>query len=314
LGFSGTSAIGDLRALATRCLHPVGVTIPELTESALVELEGLAGAPLPLWDMALPVLVDTSAFSEVEFGPEGPRVVRPIDAAGWEYRLAVMERLTRALGAQCYLVAPDRVGDQRVTLDRLATYAPRLRALRAAGARIIVAIQRGPLLQAAFDRACAEVLGFDDFIRGIPGNKDAIGTRELIAYAMAVRPRAVHLLGIGPQARRFRRMVAVFCRANEDVEVSCDSNMIAANVGHENGRGGGPRSVTAWSRYYEENPGEVRPDWTPREAAVFMAFRPQILWHRFSKHAFMHHNVIFTIDGRPPPTQFAFPGVLEVSK
>lgn len=170
---SGSSAVADLRGL-TRWLHPVGVSIPDLGERALVEVEKLAG-------LEVPVFVDTGAFAEVEATTRGFHVVRPIDDGAWDTRVAVGLRIGRVLGAQAYVVAPDRVGDQVETLRRMRRHREAMGALRALGARVVVPLQRGARTTAAFDHACAEALGFDDYVRAVPGNKDAMPLVELEA-------------------------------------------------------------------------------------------------------------------------------------
>ena len=139
----------------------------------------------------------------------------------------------------------------------------------------------------------------------IPSNKDAMPVRELHAYLGAVRPAAVHLLGMGPQAARFPGFVEMARRARADVAISCDSNLIAAHVGHTNGRGGGPRLVTAWAEHLEREVAAGRRAGRQdriREDAVAMAFGPQIALNRFYR-GFQALGYVFTPDGGPPRGQ-----------
>lgn len=277
---SGSSAVGDIRGFA-RILHPLGVAIPELSERALRELESLA-------TIGVPVFIDTGAFSEVEFGPEGLRVVSPIDDAEWTNRMGISLRLAASLGDRAYAVAPDRVGDQGVTLERLRSNVGALGALRSLGARIVAPIQQGAMAPSEFDRAVADVLGFDDFVRGIPGNKDAMPSHVLENYLRSVRPHAAHVLGVGPKNSRFEEFCAIFSRLIPRARISCDSNLIAANVGRTNGRGGRMRRLTAAAHPGE--PGSDRvvfgPDGEPlpmdvsREDAIVLAFGPALFFER----------------------------------
>jgi hypothetical protein len=193
----------------------------------------------------VPVFVDSGAFSEVRFDARAGRMVdcAPISHEEWVRRLDVYRQLAERLGSRVLLVAPDKVGDQGETLRRLARYAPQLRRLRDMGAQIIVPIQRGAVAPAAFDARCAEILGFGDFVRGIPSKK-AAATVEQIAELSAALPAdaRVHLLGLGPFGPRYRRVMAALSRPAE--LVSCDSNRIRALVGASNGPGGGPRVLT----------------------------------------------------------------------
>jgi hypothetical protein len=191
------------------------------------------------------VFVDSGAFGEVKFCPEAGRLVdrNPITHAEWTRRLDAYQRIAKALGSNAFLVAPDKVGDQAETLRRLALYAPRVRALRALGANIIVPIQRGEMAGADFDRECARVLGFDDYIRGIPSKKAAASVAEIAELSSSLPVDArIHLLGLGPFGSRYRAVLAAIGRQPE--LVFCDSVRIKALVGRTNGPGGGPRILT----------------------------------------------------------------------
>ena len=253
---SGASAPSDLRGLA-RIRHPLGVSIPQLSGPALDYLCTLRGIA--------PVFVDTEAFSEVD--REG-RVVAPITDAAWIDRTRVMHRIAASLGADAWIVAPDRVGDQQETLRRLARFEDVLRAIVALGARLVVPIQRGGMSATLFHDAAAAIVG-GPFVCGIPGNKAAMPAGELEDFLRARRPRAVHLLGVGPKSPRFHALVDVLRRFVPTAEVSCDSNGLAALVGKTNGRGGAPRALTAW----QEQTGE-------REGAVIMAIGPKLFYDR----------------------------------
>lgn len=192
-----------------------------------------------------PVFVDSGAFGEVRFDPALGRLVdhRPITHADWLERLAGYDRIAAALGSRAYLVAPDKVGDQAETLRRLALYAPRIRTLRDLGANIIVPIQRGALPGADFDRECSAVLGFSDYVRGIPSKKAAASVAEIGELSRSLPADArVHLLGLGPFGERYDAVIAALDRAPE--LVTCDSVRIKALVGRTNGPGGTPRILT----------------------------------------------------------------------
>jgi len=191
------------------------------------------------------VFVDSGAFGEVRFDPTAGGLVvhRPITHEDWIERLDAYERIATALGSRCYLVAPDRVGDQQETLLRLERYADRVRRLRDLGANIIVPIQRGELDGAEFDRLCSDVLGFFDYVRGIPSKKAAASVDEIAALSRALPADArVHLLGLGPFGDRYDEVVEALGRPAE--LVSCDSVRIKALVGRDNGPGGAARILT----------------------------------------------------------------------
>lgn len=269
---SGASAPADIRGMM-RFSVPFGVSLSELSKVGVRLLCGMWEMPL------LRVFVDSGAFSEVD---RTGVVVAPIDDDAWVERVRVVHVLSAALGPpspvgdygpRLYVVAPDRVADQGETLRRLALHAEAMRACRALGAQVVVPIQRGTLTAAAFDLACGEALGFDDFVRGIPGNKAAMPPVELEAFLRARRPRAVHLLGVGPRGASYEPLTALVRRVVGGAAVSCDSNALAANAGRTNGRGGGPRQLTARQDLVAAQPG-VFPG-TPREDAVSLTFGPQ---------------------------------------
>lgn len=189
------------------------------------------------------VFVDSGAFSEVSFAGGERKVVRPIDHAEWERRLAKMTQIAEALGSKAYLVAPDAVGDQQETLERLQRYAHVVRRWRDVGANVIVPIQKGPLPQAQFDRECAAILGFSDYVRGIPSKKAAATTAEIVELVASLPVGSrVHLLGLGPSSPRYAEIMGAL---PEGRPVFCDSVGIKRLVGRTNGKGGGPRALTA---------------------------------------------------------------------
>lgn len=229
---SGSNRPADIRGFAA-IGHAIGVAAHELSEAAIVELEALAGR-------GIPVFVDSGAFSEIEFGPAGPQVVRPIDAAGWDKRFALYRRLAFALGSQARLVAPDRIGDQEHTLHLLTQRASELASLAAMGAVILVPIQKGSKTQAEFYRAVREVLPFD-FVPAIPSKKNATTLAELEAFVREIKPAAIHLLGMGPTNRKAKQALAAIEAGSPGCDVSLDANKIAANVGRSERQ---PRMLT----------------------------------------------------------------------
>lgn len=227
---SGSNRPGDVRGLDDAG-QALGVAVPELSPRAMEELA----------TVRVPVFVDSGAFSEVEFGAEGPRVVRPLGSEHWTRVFEVYRELAK-LEAGAWLVAPDMVGNQAVTLERLEAYRDELVALHAAGARIIVPIQKGALSMADFAARVRDLLGFD-FVAGVPMKKDATTLVELARFVGEARPGAVHLLGLGPESPKFDRAANLVLEAG--AVLTCDSVRLRALVGRTNGPGGGPRQLTA---------------------------------------------------------------------
>jgi hypothetical protein len=234
--WSGSNRAGEIAALAKHGKH-IGVAVDALDKKgkALAELAKVAKSL---------VFVDSGAFGEVRFDAAAGAMadVNPISDPEWRKRLATYRQIAASLGSRCYL-APDKVGDQAETLRRLERYAQQVRELRALGANIIVPIQKGETAGPEFDRECSRILGFTDYVRGIPSKKAAATVSEIAALSRALPADArIHLLGLGPFSKRYGQVIDAIGRAPE--LVFCDSVRIKALVGRANGPGGGPRALT----------------------------------------------------------------------
>lgn len=237
---SGVNSPGEVRGLFLSGRH-VGITATEVRDGLMDELALFAGGAAELF-------VDSGAFSEVEFGDAGPRVVRPITHADWQQRFDVYRQAAAIFRTRCRLVAPDRVGDQAVTLERLERYAADV-AVCVVGARaqVIVPVQKGAIPMGAFFRRACAILGLSNLIAGVPMKKDATSLADLaeLVRSMDGRSCRLHLLGIGPEAKRWRAVLATILSIRPDADITSDSVTIRRLVGRTNGRGGGPRALTA---------------------------------------------------------------------
>jgi hypothetical protein len=196
------------------------------------------------------LFVDSGAFSEVTFGPY--RVVKAITDEEWQRRFRLYRWSAATFRGRAYLVAPDRVGDQDVTLDRLVRYARDMACCAALGANIIVPVQKGDRAMAwMFQRACAYLVGVprEQIIAGIPMQKDATSIDELRAFCEYLPwfGARIHLLGIGPRAKlgRFWRAVEAIKAVRPNAQITSDSALVPSLVGRTNGPSGGPRILTA---------------------------------------------------------------------
>ncbi len=223
---SGTNQAGQIRAFGDLGLD-VGAAVPELREPALRAPESLAGK-------GVAVFVDSGAFSEVKFGADGPRVVKPLGPDHWERVFRIYERLAAVLGSQLWVVAPDKVGYQRGTLRRLRRYRERVVGLLDSGANVLVALQKGATTQATFAAQVDLVLGRRNWVAAVPARKGATSPTE-IAELLDARPLPhLHLLGRGPRSRSIKRYLAPF--AGRETTVSLDACWVTQNVGRDNGR------------------------------------------------------------------------------
>lgn len=225
---SGSNRPGEIAALS-KVGADIGVAAPTVSPAAEKELHALAGSDVL-------VFIDSGAFSEVKFGPDGVEIVKPITDADWRKRLGMYERLATTLGSSLYCVAPDQVGSQTVTLERLARYREEVRRIYALGARVLVAVQKGELSQAEFAAKVDEVLGFDGWVPALPCKKAATTADEVAAFVRDRKPRHVHLLGLGITNRQVIDYVTPF--AGTSTSVSLDSCWIAANVGRNKRKDG----------------------------------------------------------------------------
>lgn len=241
---SGVNSPGEVRGLARSGGH-VGLVADRVSEKVLAELAMVRGS-------GLCVFVDSGAFSEVSFAGGTRTVARPFTEADWADRLATYKLVAREFKQDAFLVAPDAVGDQRETLVRLARYADEMFNLRAEEyAEIILPFQRGALGPADFVRVACGALGFADPILGIPSKKNATSAkqlaedcRELAALAPWWTPR-FHLLGMGPKSPRWDEQRAAIRASFPDAPVWSDSVGVRSEVGRTNGKGKGPRRMTA---------------------------------------------------------------------
>jgi hypothetical protein len=195
--------------------------------------------------------------------PMGPLVLEEITPAQWRIRLQTYRVLTEALGSQVYLVAPDCIGHQDETLRRLKTYAREIRELHRMGANIIVAMQKavtldvghldpsapgislGKLSREALDERVEGILGFSDFVRGMPMRNRTTTADEVVDF-LKKRPHVmrVHLLGFGPASRGYVEALKKLEDVRPDLDLTCDSVLVVAHKGNTNGPGGGPRRLT----------------------------------------------------------------------
>jgi len=235
---SGTNSPAYIQAFA-EIGHPVGVTVPDLSPRAVDTLGGLAG-------LDVPVFVDSGAFSEVAFNPY--RVVKPISHKQWLARLGVYERLAGALGDKLWVVAPDLVGDQQKTLERMRKYAPQIKRIRNLGANVIFPLQLGELTPAQMYRKVRRIYG-EPLVAGIPMKKGATPEQDLFDFIAEIKPSAVHLLGMGDKNRRAPFVVETIAELSPKTFVSLDSCLICRSVGKGAGK---PRPLTAAQQHAEE--------------------------------------------------------------
>lgn len=237
---SGSNHEGEIQGFASIGMN-VGVAAPETGKAAEAALKKLAGT-------GTKVFVDSGAFSEIGFGPQGPYVKEPITDDEWNKRLDLYARLADSLGSQLYAVAPDKVAFQDDTYARLEKYARRIYQLRKRGANILVPLQKGALSLAEFDMKVEMLLG-PDYIRAIPMKKDATTTADFEEFLRERQPKQIHLLGLGPQSDRYIEVMEAVRTLSPHTEVFLDSVRVTAGVERPKQKPDGswtkPRKLTA---------------------------------------------------------------------
>ena len=249
---SGLNRPAEVRGVAAAGFGP-GITCTCAGERLLTAVEQAVA------EHGCHVFVDSGAFSEVAFGPAGVAVVAPIEHADWLKRLKTYRRLARSCGPHAHLVAPDMVGHQTETLQRLRRYRHELADIVAAGMetggggkpRMLIPLQRGALSMQAFAKKALAASGLvrheDAVVWAIPAKKAATTAQAVRAFAATCRPDAAfHLLGLGHASRGFSDYVRVILEHCPRATITCDSVRISAMVGRaeEAARGEPPRLLT----------------------------------------------------------------------
>jgi hypothetical protein len=217
---SGANEAREIRGFQLAAV-PVGVAVSLLRESAIREL----------LNCELPVFADSGAFSECVFTIDGqPTFPNPITGAEWKRRLSIYRRLAESLGGLLSIVAPDRVADQDVTLQRLCQYRDELAGIAALGADILIPVQNGALSPVEFYRTAVRASGLD-LVPAMPMKKAATAFAEVLAFVQEVQPRRIHLLGMGYERNRARKLVAMLQAISPEMEISLDSNRLRAVTG-----------------------------------------------------------------------------------
>jgi len=186
------------------------------------------------------LFVDSGAFGEVD-RKDVFKVVKLITHDEWKRRFKLYRWASATYRRRAYVVAPDRVANQAVTLERMARYAFDVSVCASFGANVIVPVHRGDVPMGEFFKLAVATLGIRDgqAIAGIPMMKAATSIPALREFA-ATLPwfgARIHLLGIGPKAKGGRFVQAI--RAIKSVRPNClitsDSALVIGIVGSENG-------------------------------------------------------------------------------
>lgn len=219
----------------------VGITVGQARSGLFDALELYAGGGSCLF-------VDSGAFGEVDFIPH-PVVnpARELDHAAWLERFVVWERCATAFRTRCFIVAPDRIGDQAHTIALLERYAANVAAVAALRAQIIVPVQKGSIPMGEFFRRQQAILNLRTApIAGVPMKKDATSIAELAEFVdtLPINGSRIHLLGLGPASKGYDAVIRTIKTRRPDCSITSDSCTTARLVGRTNGPKSGPRILT----------------------------------------------------------------------
>ncbi len=239
---SGTNRTCDIRGTAAAGI-PLGVDVSKVSESGIKAI----------LKSRVPVLLDSGAFGEVTVCSGKIVVANPISEREWQRRLSIYLRISKALRkhsipALCprvTVVAPDQVGSQELTLLRLAKFKKAVKAIKAAGAQVIVPLQKGQLDIADFYQKVLAVLKFN-VVPAIPMKKAACSPAEVLRFLKRTGVTSIHLLGIGLANAKAANLIRQIKGVAPEIRISLDSNRIRAAVGHN-------RPITILEREYVDN-------------------------------------------------------------
>lgn len=211
---SGMSRSTDFWAAAAAGV-PIGVVATELN-GGLRRI----GIPRFLAEGGF-LFIDSGAFGELATG-EAPDFDKVLSVYEW----IADDAGYRFDGAQLYVVAPDKVGDQAASLERLAAYAGRVRALIEQGCKVIVPLQRGALSAVEMLDRMAAILGTREFVAGIPSNKEALS----IAECASLQHHTYHVLGRVQMNQDQLDRLAALMQRNPHAEITADANWLRSRL------------------------------------------------------------------------------------
>ena len=230
---SGMNRVADIRG-AARARVPIGVDVSKLSQRAIAAIV----------ESRLPVLLDSGAFGEVAIRRREIRrreivVVHEINDEEWKRRLAIYTQIASALrqttqhetaSVRVLIIAPDRVGSQELTLQRLAKFRREIQQSHAIGAEVLVPLQCGALDSVDFYNASRDTLGIE-IIPAFPMKKAATTIPAILDFLSKTSVAHIHLLGMGANNRRGKVLTRFLGHARPDVVISMDANRIRAAVG-----------------------------------------------------------------------------------
>jgi hypothetical protein len=212
---SGMSRSKDLHA-GIGANVPVGVVAGEL-----LFLQRMITIPRYL-QAGGAVFIDSGAFSELKTGiePDFERVL------GVYREIAEHVRDMGMTPSNLYVVAPDKVGDQWASIERLCKYEKQVRELIDMGVQVIIPIQSGPIEPAELVTSIALIVETRSFIVGVPSNAAAMSIEE----CARLDHHSYHILGRVQRNAQQDARVAALRLNNPSALITADANWLRSRL------------------------------------------------------------------------------------
>ena len=200
---------------------------------------------------------DSGAFSEID---KNGNIVKPID---WNKVIGLYFQAVNAYGDRLYIVAPDRIGDQKESLRRLEAYLDRLQVFR----NVIIPLQsnafgkgKGLSLKQMYDKINTIVKGSGLQYRWIPAipvtQKSPYDLKDVLEFVKDVEPKRLHILGASPANPQFEMLTQTLPDLNPFLDISIDAQRISAMVGYKDKAKERPRTLTELEQFYRTQKGQ----------------------------------------------------------
>ena len=180
------------------------------------------------------IFVDSGAFKEVN---DDLSVKKAMTHEDWIKIFDVYDRLGKVWKDRIILMAPDRVGDQEVTMERLERYSKELQNLAKYGCKIMGAIQKNPTIPNSLFHFHTRMnnffksIGIKDWVRGLPLNKSPVRLDDVIYMIENSEPfKYMHFLGKSPYAKDWEDWEKGLAKYTH-LDITCDATIFRRMVG-----------------------------------------------------------------------------------
>lgn len=180
------------------------------------------------------VFMDSGAFGEVNADLS---IKKEMTDKDWQKIFDRYEALAKVFGDRLTVMAPDRVGDQEVTMQRLEKYKNRIKKVASYGCKIMGAIQKNPTVPNSLylfhERMnnFFQSIGIKHWVRGLPLNKSPVKISDVEYMIQNAEPfRYIHLLGKSPYAKDYNKWEAMLSKYPQ-LDITCDASIFRRIVG-----------------------------------------------------------------------------------